>query len=49
MAAVSAAADWQIPIAIHIATKLDPPELMNGNGMPIGGRNPLAIMRFVQV
>lgn len=38
------AADWHSPSAIPMANRLEPPELKNGSGIPMGGKNPLAIM-----
>ena len=40
---------WLTPIAIHSANKLDPPELMNGSGMPIAAIRPFAIIMFTHV
>ena len=40
---------WLTPNAIHRANKLDPPELMNGSGIPIAAMNPFAIIMFTQV
>jgi hypothetical protein len=39
---------WQSPTASQSAMRLEPPELMNGIGMPIGGTKALAIIMFTQ-
>jgi hypothetical protein len=36
-------------MANHRATKLDPPEEINGKGIPIAGKNALAIIMFTHV
>jgi hypothetical protein len=40
--------DWHSPMAAHSAIKLDPPELINGRGIPIAGRKASAIMIFTE-